>query len=365
MKRALPAVLAVGVAAAFSGCAMLQAVARGDVRGAVAAGAEDAIKTKRVADNTNRDCEPLKAAKVTWAEERAIGGAIAIAYTQKFKASYFLDGMTETDPGALKKKVDAGEKVALSPSEKNALSAYVAVVGRNLSAQSLRPDIPWTFGVLDNPTVNAFSAPGGYVVLTTGLLGMIENEAQLAGALAHEIGHVTNKHAINAYMGAKHTLCVLAMTAKYTKDEFGNQAPPPLDTAIAAGGPFIDPILKALSGRGEFALDSDDFRGDFIAKLTDLFMDAYNKGAAKEQELEADKTALELLLSAGYDSTQLDALLAKLPDLKFSAHPPGKERIEALKALRTGEGEYAMWANGKSKGEAPPAAFKAVPKPKS
>lgn len=365
MKRDLSAALAATVALGLSGCAMLQAAARGDVRGAISAGADTAIKSKRVADNASRDCEPLKAAKVTWGEERAIGGAIAIAYTQKFKASYFLDGMTEKDPAALKKKVDAGEKIALSPSEKNALSAYVAVVGKNLAAQSLRPDIPWTFGVIDNPTVNAFSAPGGYVVLTTGLLGILENEGQLAGALAHEIGHVTNKHAIVAYMGAKHAICVLAMTAKYTKDEFGNQAPPPLDTAIALGGAFVDPILKALSGRGEFALDSDDFGADFVAKLTDLFMDAYNKGAAKEQEFEADRTALELLLSAGYDATQFDGLLAKLPELPMSSHPPGKDRIEALKALRTGEGEYAMWANGKSKGEAPPAVFKAVPKPKS
>lgn len=357
MKRLLLAAL---VVVSSSGCAMIQAAARGDVRGAVSAGANQAKWMAESGEAAGKDCEPLKAAKVTWDEERAIGGAIAIAYTQKFKASYFLDGMTEKDPAALKKKVDAGEKLTLAASDKNALSSYVAVVGRNLAGHSLRPDIPWTFGVLESPTVNAFSAPGGYVVVTTGLLGMLENEGQLAGALAHEIGHVTNKHAINAYMGAKHTLCVMAMTAKHYKDRNASDLP----AAISEGLKFVDPILKALSGKGEFALDSDDFGADFVAKLTDLFMEAYNTGAAKEQEFEADKGALEILLSAGYDSTQYEALLAKLPTIPMSSHPPGNDRVEALKKLKAApEGEYSMWVNGRSKGEAPPAAFKVVPKP--
>jgi beta-barrel assembly-enhancing protease len=355
MKR-LALLVAAGLM--LNGCAALNALARGDVKGALVAGASDTKWIVESKQEANVDCEPLKASKVTWAEERAIGGAIAIAYTQKFKANYFLDGMTEKDPAALKKKVDAGEKLVLASSDKNALAAYVSVVGKNLAGFSLRPDIPWTFGVLENPTVNAYSAPGGYVVVTTGLLNILENEAQLAGVLSHEIGHVTNKHAINAYMGAKYDLCQIAMTVKHYKDKSSGQLPAGLEYADK----WVDPLLKALSGKGEFALDKDEFGGDFVAKLTDLFMEAYNKGAAKDQELEADKTALELLLSAGYDSTQFDALLAKLPDMPLSSHPPGKERIEALNKLRTGEGEYSMWTNGKSKGEAPPAAFKAVPK---
>jgi beta-barrel assembly-enhancing protease len=200
------------------------------------------------------------------------------------------------------------------------------------------------------------------VVVTTGLLGIVENEGQLAGVLAHEIGHVTNKHAVNAYMGAKHTLCILAMTAKHYKDRNASDLP----AAISEGLKFVDPILKALSGKGEFALDSDEFGGDFVAKLTDLFMEAYSAGAAKPDEFDADKTALELVLSAGYDATQYETLLAKLPTIPFSSHPPGTERIDALKKLRTApDGEYSMWSNGKSKGEAPPATFKVVPKPQS
>jgi beta-barrel assembly-enhancing protease len=359
MKRVLLSAL---VVVSMSGCAMIRAVASGNPNAIASAAGDLALKTKRVNDNTTRDCEPLKAAKVIYSEERAIGGAIAIALTQKYKANYFLDGMAEKDPAAAKTLADAG-KIKLASSDKNALSGYVALVGKNLAAQSTRPDINWSFGVMESPTVNAFSAPGGYVVVTTGLLGIVENEAQLAGVLAHEIGHVNGKHAINAYMGAKHALCVLAMTAKYGKDEFGNEAPSPIDRAIAEGSRFVDPILKALSGKGEFALDSDDFGADFVAKLTDLFMEAYSTGAAQPDEYDADKTALELVLSAGYDSTQYEALLAKLPTLPFSSHPPGDKRVEALKALKTGEGEFSMWANGKSKGEAPPASFKAVPKP--
>jgi beta-barrel assembly-enhancing protease len=355
MKR-LALLVAAGLM--LNGCAALSALARGDVKGAIVGGANDTKWMIESNQEAARDCEPLKTSKVTWAEERAIGGSIAIAFTQKFKANYFLDGMTEKDPAALKKKVDGGEKLVLASSDKNALASYVAVVGKNLAGFSLRPDISWTFGVLDNPTVNAYSAPGGYVVVTTGLLAIIENEAQLAGVLAHEIGHVSNKHAISAYVEAKYDLCMKAMTLKHYKDKSSGTVP----SQLAYAANWADPVLKALSGKGEFQLDSDDFGADMVAFITDGFIESYTKGLAKDQEFDADKAALELLLSAGYDSTQFDALLAKLPDMKFSSHPPGKDRIEALNKLRTGEGEYSMWTNGKSKGEAPPAAFKAVPK---
>ena len=67
-----------------------------------------------------------------------------------------------------------------------------------LAKQSERPNLPWTFIVLDTDGVNAFAAPGGFVHITRGALGLVKNEAELAAVLGHEIGHVAHKHAINA-----------------------------------------------------------------------------------------------------------------------------------------------------------------------
>jgi predicted Zn-dependent protease len=76
----------------------------------------------------------------------------------------------------------------------DALQKYVNQVGRWVANQSERADLPWHFGVIDTEDINAFSAPGGYVVITKGLYRKLQNEAQLAGVLAHEIAHVVRSH---------------------------------------------------------------------------------------------------------------------------------------------------------------------------
>ena len=75
-----------------------------------------------------------------------------------------------------------------------ALQRYVNQLGRWISLQSSRPDLPWTFAILDDPGFNAFAAPGGYVFVTKGLIDRVADEGELAGILAHEITHVTAKH---------------------------------------------------------------------------------------------------------------------------------------------------------------------------
>ena len=70
-----------------------------------------------------------------------------------------------------------------------ALQRYVNRLGRWISLQSSRPQLPWTFAVLDDPGFNAFAAPGGYIFVTKGLVDRVD-EAELAGILAHEITHV-------------------------------------------------------------------------------------------------------------------------------------------------------------------------------
>jgi predicted Zn-dependent protease len=77
------------------------------------------------------------------------------------------------------------------------LVEYVADLGRRLAAVSERPDLPWSFHVSDDEIVNAFALPGGRIYVTRGLLAHLESEAELAGVLGHEIGHVTARHSVN------------------------------------------------------------------------------------------------------------------------------------------------------------------------
>jgi len=78
--------------------------------------------------------------------------------------------------------------------EDPALQAYVNQVGQSLARVSHLPDLAWTFTLIDDPAVNAFALPGGYIYITRGILVDLNSEAQLAGVLGHEIGHVTARH---------------------------------------------------------------------------------------------------------------------------------------------------------------------------
>src|SRR5688500_6955190 len=78
-----------------------------------------------------------------------------------------------------------------------AVQQYVNQLGQRLAAASERPDLPWTFRVIDDPTVNAFAVPGGFIYITRGLMAHMTSEAQLVGVLGHEIGHVTARHSVS------------------------------------------------------------------------------------------------------------------------------------------------------------------------
>ena len=96
-----------------------------------------------------------------------------------------------------------GESLALEgfgrygmPVKNSALQKYVNLVGMSVARNSLRPEIPYSFVVIDSPLQNAFACPGGIIFISSGLLNTIETEAQLAGILAHEVAHVGHKHAL-------------------------------------------------------------------------------------------------------------------------------------------------------------------------
>ncbi len=77
------------------------------------------------------------------------------------------------------------------------LQDYVQDLGMEIAAASERPGLPWSFKLLDDPSVNAFALPGGYVYVTRGLMSHLDSEAELAATIGHEVGHVTARHGIN------------------------------------------------------------------------------------------------------------------------------------------------------------------------
>lgn len=89
---------------------------------------------------------------------------------------------------------DIVKTMGLYPDEE--LQAYVAEIGEQMARTTERPDLPWSFKVVDDDVVNAFALPGGYIYFTRGILAHFENEAQFAGVMAHEIAHVTAKHSV-------------------------------------------------------------------------------------------------------------------------------------------------------------------------
>ena len=100
-----------------------------------------------------------------------------------------------------------GATYGLYPDED--VQAYVARLGKQLAASSERPNLPWTFRVVDDATVNAFALPGGFVYVTRGLLTHLNSEAELVSVLGHEIGHVTARH--SAAMVSKQQLAMLGL----------------------------------------------------------------------------------------------------------------------------------------------------------
>lgn len=186
-----------------------------------------------------------------------------------------------------------------------ALQRYVNVLGRWLTLQTDRPDLPWTFGVLDDPGFNAFAAPGGFVFVTRGLVARMRSEAELAGVLAHEIGHVLKKHHLRAVQK---------------------------NAGMALLGDFL-----AASGKG-----SGSPHPEARSALMNVGRKLYTSGLDKEDEFEADRLGVVIAARAGYDAYGLPAVLQALQaqnptdgefSLLFRTHPAPSARIAMLEKL--------------------------------
>jgi beta-barrel assembly-enhancing protease len=188
-----------------------------------------------------------------------------------------------------------------------AIHKYVTLVGMVVARQSERPTIPWTFIVLDTDGVNAFASPGGFVHITRGALGLVKNEAELAGVLAHEVGHVAHKHTINALRKNKAV-------------QMGTNA------TLADRGPYLDQIAN---------------------KAYDMVLEnAFDRG----DELDADKASVDYTKKAGYASGTLADFLTRLDDRNkdqparnglFASHPETKERIDKVRQMAAAGGATA------------------------
>jgi predicted Zn-dependent protease len=269
--------------------------------------AQEAIGVAKTVVHTVHDraeCSKLNT-DIAVSEEYALGGAVAINWVQR------------------------GGGLMMANEEGRKLHHFVNLVGRNLAAQSPRPTLKWTFGVLrDTTAFNAVSTPGGYVFVTRKLLQDVENEAQLAGVLAHEIAHITGKHALKRYGEVKVGQCEVAVTikggGKVVKQRGGDLTPDSVDALIAA-----------LEGDSGGFLDLDR-HPDLLTRLTDKAVDSIvENGFGNEDEFAADELAVRLMVSAGYDPQEYIRFLGKLPDSggAFTNHPSSQERMERLRTL--------------------------------
>ena len=179
------------------------------------------------------------------------------------------------------------------------LQRYVNEVGLWVARQSERPTLAWHFGVNDSDHINAFAAPGGFVIITKGMMKQLRNEAELAGVLGHEVAHVIQKHHLKA----------LRKTA------------------------FADLLGEGLTAA------SDNRNTELVRKLTGPTKELYARGLDKSDEFEADRMGVVLATRAGYDPYGLPAVLSTLASadpkdnfltLLTKTHPLPQARLDRL-----------------------------------
>ncbi len=187
---------------------------------------------------------------------------------------------------------------------------YVNQVGMWVVNQSERSNLPWRFGVLDEDSINAFAAPGGYIFISKGLFLLLRNESELAGVLAHEIGHVLEKHHLDDIKERAQNGLFKDLAGELVSQKFG-------------------------SGWGKL-----------VKQLSNIGVEVWESGLNREDEFEADQIGVVLAARAGYDPYGLVGVLDTLNRINPSSsesykqmhatHPQPNDRIMLLDNQMTG-----------------------------
>jgi predicted Zn-dependent protease len=221
--------------------------------------------------------------------------------------------MSESQEIALGRDSDAQIKAEMGVYDDPELQKYVSGIGMRLARLSERPNLPWQFTVVDQPAINAFALPGGFIYVTRGILPFLADEGELSGVLGHEIGHVTARHSVRQYSRA-----------------LGGQL------GLGALGVFV-PASRPFSQASETAL------GLMFLKY------------GREDEMQSDQLGARYAASAGWDPAGVPGMLSTLGRLDeaagdrkgvpnfLSTHPEPLSRVaevqpavEALKKGRAG-----------------------------
>ena len=159
----------------------------------------------------------------------------------------------------------------------DALQSYLRGIGAKLAQISERPQLSWTFRVVEDPVVNAFAVPGGYIYITRGIMAHLNNEAQLASVVGHEIGHVTARHTVSQISKAQVAQLGLGL------------------------GMIFSPAVRQL---GDVA----------SAGLSVLFLKF-----SRDDETQADDLGLRYVVKAGYDPREMPGVYRELARISATA----------------------------------------------
>lgn len=209
--------------------------------------------------------------------------------------------VSETQEVAMGREADAQVGPAYGLYEDPTLERYVAELGAALAARSERPGLPWSFKVVDDPTVNAFALPGGFIYVTRGLLGHLASEAQLVAVMGHEVGHVTARHSAN----------------QLSRQQFAS-------IGLLAGSLARPDLAERFGGLAQGSL------GILFLKF------------GRDQEREADDLGFRYLTRDGYDGGQMVEVFETFERMSegdgermpgwLSTHPTPEDRIARLAA---------------------------------
>tara|TARA_B100001027_G_scaffold56374_1_gene37981 strand:- start:551 stop:2017 length:1467 start_codon:yes stop_codon:yes gene_type:complete len=212
-----------------------------------------------------------------------------------------------------------------SPYNHPELIKYITMLGEKLAEISHRNDLIYHFTLLDSPQVNAFAIPGGYIYITRGMLAYLKSEAELAGVLGHELGHITAKHGVK----------------QYSKSQVAN---------------ILGTVFGIVVGDRN------------IANLGRLASTAIIRGYGREAELEADKVGAEYIAKVGYDPDALQDVIGVLKNQEefdkvlaeeenrdpyayhgvFATHPDNDKRLQGvIKAAKASLSEVKLENNEK------------------